>query len=65
MIQSTHDDTVFLTIQDVAELLRCSDRHVTKLRKTRRIPEPVKLGAIVRWPSRVIQEWIDAGCPPS
>ena len=59
------EDATFLTIRDVANLIKCSDRHITTLRKTRKIPQPVKLGASVRWPRRLIEDWIDAGCPPS
>jgi predicted DNA-binding transcriptional regulator AlpA len=65
MNNQIQEDGTFLTIRDVANLIKCSDRHVTTLRKNGKIPQPVKLGASVRWPSRVIQDWIDAGCPPS
>jgi len=65
MNNPTQNNSVFLTFQDVAKLIKCSDRHVATMRKNGRIPQPVKLGASVRWPSRVIQDWIDAGCPPS
>jgi predicted DNA-binding transcriptional regulator AlpA len=52
-----------LGIPDVAKLLQCSERHVTNLRKEGRIPPPVKLGTLVRWPRKVIEDWIAAGCP--
>ncbi len=54
-----------LTVRDVAELLKCSDRHVTNLRNKGRIPAPVKLGTNVRWPRKTIEAWIEAGCPPA
>ena len=50
-------------IRDVAKLLQCSDRHVTNMWKTDRMPPPVKLGTLVRWPRRTIEDWIEAGCP--
>jgi excisionase family DNA binding protein len=56
-------DALLLTIQDVARLLQCSDRHIGNLRKEGHIPPPVKLGTAVRWPRRVIEDWIQAGCP--
>ncbi len=57
------NDALMLSTQDIAKMLQCSDRHVTNLRKDGRIPPPVKLGELVRWPRRVIDEWIEAGCP--
>jgi predicted DNA-binding transcriptional regulator AlpA len=27
------------------------------------MPAPLRLGALVRWSSHVIQTWIDQGCP--
>jgi excisionase family DNA binding protein len=65
MNEPLQNDAAFLTIRDVAKLIKCSDRHVTTMRKNGKIPKPVKLGAMVRWPRRVIEEWIEAGCPPS
>ena len=52
-----------MTIPDVADRLKCSERHLTNLRKRNEMPQPVKLGALVRWPRAQIEEWIDAGCP--
>jgi predicted DNA-binding transcriptional regulator AlpA len=55
---------LMLSVRDVARLMQCSDRHVTNLRNEGRIPPPVKLGVLVRWPRRVIEDWVIAGCPP-
>ncbi len=52
-----------LSTKDVAELMQCSDRHVTNLRNEGRMPPPVKLGTLVRWPRRTIEQWIADGCP--
>ena len=49
---------------DLAVLLGCSKRHIDRLVDSGQLPTPVKLGALVRWPSNVVQNWIDAGCPP-
>jgi excisionase family DNA binding protein len=57
------NETIMLSIQDVARLMQCSDRHVNNLRKSGRMPQPVKLGTLVRWPQKTIEEWIQAGCP--
>ena len=52
-----------LDVQAVAELLDCSKRHVYRLSDAGRIPAPVKLGTLVRWPRAAIEDWIAAGCP--
>jgi predicted DNA-binding transcriptional regulator AlpA len=54
---------LMMTIRDVANAMQCSDRHITNLRNEGRIPQPVKLGTSVRWPRRVIEDWINANCP--
>ena len=39
-----------LTVDQVAKLLGCSARTVRRLIDSGRIPTPVRLGALVRWP---------------
>jgi predicted DNA-binding transcriptional regulator AlpA len=62
-VEDAVTEALMLTIHDVAKLMKCSGRHITNLRRKGEIPQPVKLGASVRWPRMVIKEWIDAGCP--
>jgi excisionase family DNA binding protein len=57
------NDPLLLSARDVATLLQCSDKHIQNLRIAGRIPAPVKLGTLVRWPRQVIEQWIEAGCP--
>jgi excisionase family DNA binding protein len=52
-----------LDVQAVAEMLGCSPRHVYRLSDAGRMPRPVKLGSLVRWSARAIDEWVSAGCP--
>lgn len=52
-----------IDVQAVAEMLGCSTRHVYRLSDAGRMPAPVKLGSLVRWPAAAIGEWIAAGCP--
>ncbi len=52
-----------LDVQAVAELLSCSTRHVYRLSDMGRMPRPVKLGALVRWPREQLEGWIAEGCP--
>ena len=57
-------DSALLDVENVAELLRCSRRHVYRLADSGRMPSPIKLGALVRWDRRALLDWIQAGCPP-
>jgi excisionase family DNA binding protein len=52
-----------LTVHDVARMLNCSARTVYRLTDAGKMPRPVKLGALVRWPREVVEQWIAAGCP--
>jgi excisionase family DNA binding protein len=52
-----------LDVRAVAALLDCSPRHVYRLADAGRLPAPVRVGALVRWPRQVIADWIAAGCP--
>jgi excisionase family DNA binding protein len=52
-----------LSVDDVARMLNCSPRHVYRLADSGRMPQPLKLGALNRWPSEVIEGWIANGCP--
>lgn len=54
---------ILLDVKALAELLNCSERHVYRLADRGRIPAPVKLGTLVRWPRSTIYEWLQAGCP--
>lgn len=60
---SVDDSAKLFNVEAVAEKLGCSTRHVYRLSDAAKMPRPVKLGALVRWPKRVLEEWIDAGCP--
>ena len=56
-------ESVMLTVHDVARMLNCSTRTVYRLTDTGRMPQPVRLGGLVRWPRHVIELWISEGCP--
>ncbi len=53
-----------ISIDDVAATLSCSTRHVRRLVDTQRIPQPIKLGALLRWVKADFDQWIADGCPP-
>lgn len=53
-----------LCVDDIATIyLGCSTRHVYRLVDAGRMPRPIKLGSLVRWPRAVIDQWIADGCP--
>jgi len=52
-----------LSVREVAALLSCSPRHVARLSDSRRMPAPIKLGALSRWRTREITNWLDEGAP--
>ena len=41
-------DPAMLDVQDVADLLKCSCRHVYRMSDAGKMPAPLKLGALVR-----------------
>jgi excisionase family DNA binding protein len=52
-----------LDVRAVAQMLNCSARHVYRLADAAKMPAPVRIGALVRWPRQAIADWIAAGCP--
>ena len=52
-----------LTVTDVAAMLACSPRSVYRLADAGRIPPPVRIGGLVRWPWAALEKWIAEGCP--
>lgn len=58
-----------LDICAIAEMLRCSPRHVRRMADAGMMPRPVRIGRLLRWrrttgdPMTGIVEWITAGCP--
>jgi excisionase family DNA binding protein len=63
------ESAALLKVQQVAELLGCSVRHIYRLADRGAMPRPVRLGdVLVRWnrrtgdPSTGIEDWIAGGC---
>jgi len=52
-----------LTVDQVARVLGCSPRTVRRLTDSGRMPRPVRLGSLIRWPRETIENWISRGCP--
>jgi excisionase family DNA binding protein len=57
-------EPALLTADDVGRLLTCSRRTVYRLADSGRIPAPVRLGGLVRWSRKALDEWLTDGCPP-
>ena len=49
---------------DIANLLKASTRHVSRLADSGRMPRPMHIGRLVRWQKDIIDSWIANGCPP-
>ena len=52
-----------LTATGVAKMLACSPRSIYRLADAGRIPPPVRIGGLVRWPRAALEQWIAEGCP--
>jgi excisionase family DNA binding protein len=50
-------------IDEVSHLLQCSPRHVRRLAEAGQMPQPLRVGGLVRWRRSEIEDWISAGCP--
>ena len=52
-----------LDVDAVARLLTCSPRTVWRLSDAGKMPAPVRIGRLARWPLKLLTEWIGEGCP--
>ena len=57
-------ERLLIPAEKVAELLGISKRTLWRLLSAGRLPEPIRLGSVVRWKRDELQEWIEEGCPP-
>ena len=56
-------ENLLIPAEAVASLLGISKRTVWRLLSAGKLPEPLRLGSVVRWSRAEIEEWIKAGCP--
>lgn len=56
-------ESILVTADDVAAMLKISTRTLWRLRSTGKLPQPIRLGGSVRWRASDIDAWIAAGCP--
>lgn len=57
------DTSLLATPSQVAELLQVSTRTLWRMRREQKLPEPIRLGAAVRWRRDEINQWVKEGCP--
>lgn len=56
-------------VHAVAKIYSCSDRHVFRMANEGKMPQPIKVGRLVRWrlrtgdPRTGVYDHIAAGCP--
>lgn len=48
---------------ELASLLNVSVRTVWRLQSGGSIPQPIRLGGVVRWRREEVRDWISRGCP--
>lgn len=54
---------LLIPVEAVAKLLGVSIRSVWRLRSSRKIIEPVRIGGVVRWKLDEVNRWVEEGCP--
>jgi excisionase family DNA binding protein len=54
---------VLLDVDEVAGMLGCSARTVRRLADGGRMPQPTKLGSLLRFNRASIEKWVADGCP--
>jgi predicted DNA-binding transcriptional regulator AlpA len=55
--------SILVTAAELAEMLRVSKRTLWRQVSARQVPQPVRIGAAVRWRLEEIKKWIADGCP--
>jgi excisionase family DNA binding protein len=60
---TAREQVALLTAHEGARLLNGSERHLRRLSDRGAMPQPVRLGTLVRWRRDEIEQWIAAGCP--
>lgn len=56
-------DRVMITARQLAVILQVSTRQVWRMLSARRVPQPIRVGNVVRWRMAEIEQWIADGCP--
>jgi prophage regulatory protein len=54
---------VLVSAEELATMLRVSERTVWRLLSAHKIPRPLHIGGSVRWRLAEVSKWIESGCP--
>jgi len=57
------DRGLLIDIKEIAKLLDVSERTISSMQASGRIPAPIRIGRSVRWGYEEIRAWVQAGCP--
>lgn len=55
-------EPLFLTAEQLAQLLQVSKRTVWRMRSASQIPQPYQIGGNVRWLREDIENWLRRAC---
>jgi excisionase family DNA binding protein len=60
---SSEAPSLLLSAKTLAKRLEVSVRTLWRLRSSGKLPEPVRIGGVIRWRTADIDAWVAAGCP--
>ena len=60
---SNQGEPLLIRAQELAGMLNISLRTLWRLNSAGVLPQPMRLGAAVRWRLEEVKTWIAAGCP--
>ena len=63
MTKHGSNESKMADVRQVAEMLGVSPRHIYRQVVAKKMPAPLKIGALNRWPVATIEAWIAEGCP--
>lgn len=55
--------SLIVGVREVAAMLDVSVRQIWRLNKLHQLPQPVRLGRLVKWNRDEIVGWVERGCP--
>lgn len=60
----TTSPALLVDVKELARLLGCATRSVYKMRAAGQLPQPRRLGRMLRWSLDDVRSWIEDGCKP-
>jgi len=57
------DKTLLLDAKMLGQRLHLSRRQIYRLMNAKKIPRPLRIGGVWRWPESQIADWVAAGAP--